>query len=627
MKQKISSLLYSLVKNEKLWLSIFALMGVYGFLYLLRIAGVDKASFSGLGLPALIAIYVLLDQTKEKLLKLTDVKQRKRRIRYAAIVSYILSLTMIMGYQLQNSGSMDYGVKGKGLILLRALFLCFTFFPFGNMLIYGIEKIASAEASVKKKHVWKNKAVMGVCAAVIFACLIPVWLAYYPIIMSYDFHRQVNEAAKGFIWFNPYQPLLHTLIIWCFLQLGFLVGDLQAGMAGMALLQILLYSLVTAWACAKLYEITKAKWAVVAATLYFGVFPLNSVMVVCTTKDVLFSILFLLFCLLLIERFFFSRGRKQYILDALLVLEGCVMIQFRNNCLYAVAVFGVVWLIFAPKREKLRVLLVAMLLVAGGKGMSVGIRAALGTHLLEPRLEMYSVPIQQFARVGNRYGEALDPKISSLLSVYMPEEFWEYYNPPISDTVKGGLGQIYADIWEGHELELLRDWGTIGLSYPNEYIDAFLELTRGYWFLDDRSYAECLGWGVEGRMGIIYTYNSSEIAGIGPIEHVSKFPWLEAQLEKIVSGNAFYNWPVVSLLFKAAFYFWGLFVVFGGFLYLRKKKHALICAFPVLYMLTMLLGPVVQIRYLFPIMVLLPVLIALINWNKDTDAESKVGGD
>lgn len=620
--RRVVDSLRAIGKNEKLLLAIPAFLGAYGFLYLLRLAGVDKASFSGLGLPALIAIYVLLERTRENLLKLTDVKQRKRRIRYAAILSYTLSLTMIMGYQLQNGGSMDYGVKGKGLILLRALFLCFTFFPFGNMLIYGIEKIASADASVKEGRVWKNKAVFGVCAAVIFACLIPVWLAYYPIIMSYDFHRQINEAAKGFIWFFPYQPLIHTWIIWCFLQLGFLVGDLQIGMAGMALLQMLLYSLVTAWACVKLYEIAKVKWAVVAAMLYFGVFPLNSVMVVCTTKDVLFSILFLLFCLLLIERFFFCSGRKQYIIDALLVLEGCVMIQFRNNCLYAVAVFGVVWLIFAPKREKLRVLLLAVLLTAGGKGMSVGIKAALGTQIPEAEVEMYSVPIQQFARVGNRYGEALEPEISRLLSIYMPERLWDAYNPPISDTVKGGMGSAYQETWKGHEMELLHDWVTIGLSYPNEYIDAFLELTRGYWFLDDRSYAECLGWGVEGRMGIIYTYNSSEIEEIGPIEHVSKFPWLEEQLEKIVSGNAFYDWPVVSLLFKAAFYFWGLFVVFGGFLYLRKNQQALICAFPVLYMLTMLLGPVVQIRYLFPIMILLPVLTALLGLR--SDAVSKV---
>ena len=111
------------------------------------------------------------------------------------------------------------------------------------------------------------------------------------------------------------------------------------------------------------------------------------------SKDVLFTILFLVFVLLLAERFFFSGGRKQWILDLLLLLEGCVMIQFRNNCIYAVAVFGVFWFIFAARREKLRVLLLCVLLVAGGRGMAAGIRAALGTELESPKVEMFSVQI------------------------------------------------------------------------------------------------------------------------------------------------------------------------------------------------------------------------------------------
>lgn len=617
MKQDIKGLLIQVKENTKLWQFVLAAAGTYGCLCLLGTAGVEIALFSALGLPILITVYLLLARASDRLTKITDLRQRRRRMRYAAIVSFVFSLTMLMGYRLQLNGALEYGVKGKGVLLVRALCLSIAFFPFGNLLFSGFEKLGAVRPSTCKKP-WKNGAVFGICAAVIFVCLIPVWLAYYPIIMSYDFHRQVNDAARGFIWFNPYQPLAHTWIIWCFLQLGFLLGDLSAGFAGMALLQMALYSLVTAYACVFLYRVTKSKWAVVITALFFGLFPLNAVMVICTTKDVIFSVLFLLFCLLLAERFFFSIGRKRYLLDALLVLEGCVMVQFRNNCLYAAAVFALVWLIFAPKREKLQVLLVAVLLVGSGRGLYLGIKAALGTEISEAKIEMYSVPLQQFARVGSRYGRDLEHEIWLKLVTYMPEDVWPDYNPPIADTVKGQMGTVFHNAWAGNEWHLLQDWFAIGLNYPNEYIDAFLELTRGYWFLEDRSYAECLGWGVEGRMGILYTYNSSAIDELGEIEHVSKFPWLEEQLEKVVSGNAFYDWPIVSLLFKSAFYFWGLFLEFGAYLYLKKKRQALFAAFPVLYMMTMLLGPVVQIRYLFPIMVTLPVLTGLLALPGDT---------
>jgi len=42
-----------------------------------------------------------------------------------------------------------------------------------------------------------------------------------------------------------------------------------------------------------------------------------------------------------------------------------------------------------------------------------------------------------------------------------------------------------------------------------------------------------------------------------------------------------------------------------------------------LYMATMLLGPVVQIRYVFPIIVILPVLIALVLWRENEEDRQK----
>ena len=601
------------IKEKRMWVYLLmACMGTYGVFYLGALVEIDHASYSVLGVLTLVVVFWLLVKTGKDIAALPDKRQRRRRCCYAGLICFLFSLSMIMGYQLQMNGMTDCGVKGKGLILLRSVCLAIAFFPVWNLFFRMVERWDAASGKpIPTGKGWKPGVVFCISAAVIFVCLIPVWQAYYPIIMSYDFHRQVNEAAKGFAWFWPYQPIAHTWVIWVFLQLGKRLGDLEAGMAGMALLHMAVHALVAAYAASFIYRITRKKWTVVALVLFFGVFPLNTVMVVCTTKDVLFSELFLLFVLLLAECFFFSQGKKRLILEAVLLVEGCLMIQFRNNAIYAVAVFGICWVIAAPKKEKLRAFLLSLLLVLGGRGTDAAIQAALGIDKEPPKIEMYSVPIQQFARVGYYQAQTMDEEVRQMLAECIRPEYWGDYNAPISDSVKGSGGVIFPMEGKGHWKEFFNKWVTIGMRYPNDFVDAFLELTRGYWFWDDRSFAECLGYGVEERMGILYTYTSSEIEGVGEIEHVSRLPWLEEQLEKVVSGNVFYNWPVISVLFKCAFYFWGLCLMFVIDLFCRRRKQALLCAFPLLYMGTLLLGPVVCIRYIFPVMLTLPVLAAL----------------
>lgn len=602
-----------LSQNKILMLGLPAFLGTYGICYLLELAGAGPFSFSVMSMLLFPVIYWMLAYTVKDLVSL-ERKQRRRRCWYAGIVCFLFAVSMIMGYQLQIHGITEGGWKGKGLILLRACCVAVAIFPLGNVLFQRLEALGNGKTGIQNsQRKWKPGAVFGGSAAVIFICLIPVWLAYYPIIMSYDFHRQVNEAAKGFSWFWPYQPIAHTWIIWVFLQLGYLLDSLENGMAGMALLQMAVYSITAAYATTFVYRIGKKKWMVIADVLFFGIFPLNSVMVLCTTKDVLFSILFLLFMLLLAERFFFRQGKERFKWDILILLVGCIMMQFRNNAIYAVAVFGILWVAGAARKEKLEVFLLCVLLIVGGRGTAAAIKAAIGTQMPGAKIEMYSVPIQQFARVGYFHSHDLDEETRQLLNQYINEKNWASYNPPLADTVKGIVGvTTFPATWDGHLGQLASDWLKLGLRFPNEYIDAFLELTRGYWFMDDRSYAECLGYGVEERMGIIYTYTSSEIEEVGEIKHESKFPWLEKQLEKIVSGNCFYKWPVISVLFKAAFYAWGLLVLVLGFLFRGQKKQALLCLFPAIYLATMLLGPMVCMRYIFPIMLTLPVLAILL---------------
>ena len=358
---------------------ILSFLGTYGVCYLLELTGSTYPDYSVLSLFFIVAIYILL--------KRIDRNQPRRHFLYAALVSFLFALILILGYQLDRFGMTESGVKGKGLILLRAVCLSIAVFPFGDMLFHAIRKIPLE--TEKEERSWKRGAVFSVSFVVIFLLWIPVWMAYYPIIMSYDFHRQVNEAYKGWIWFYSYQPLIHTWLIWFFLQVGGALGSNEVGMGLFSLFQMMIVSAAMAYACTVIYRLTKKKWTVVLTILFYGICPFCSISMMIGTKDAIFSALFLTFMVLFIERCFYYEGRK-WVMEIPMVITAEIMMMFRYNALYAMAAFGIFSLIFARGKEKLRIFLLCAIMVVGGKAAQEGIQYGLGTTLRGSDVEKYS---------------------------------------------------------------------------------------------------------------------------------------------------------------------------------------------------------------------------------------------
>ncbi len=606
-----------MIKNTML--VIEALLGVYGINYLYSLVSGTALSNSVFSVMVFAMILASLFYAEKSLEKITDKKDKKRRICYSIGLAFLFSLMMVFGYQLRAYGMTECGVRGKGLILIRSLCIAFAVFPFSNFFFVILEKVKNKSfEDVEQKKFWKGKHIFFVSWILIFVSWIPVFLAYYPAVMGFDFHRQSQEAMKGFIWFNSHHPLIHTWLIWLFLHVGEAVGSYEVGMACYSIFQMLVLASALAYSCAMIYRIAKKKWPLVVSIIFYGFFPYNSILAVGVTKDVLFSALLLVFVLLLMERTFFCQGRKKLIIDILLVLEGILMILFRNNALYAVLLFGIIFVICAEKKEKVRVLVMCLLLVIGGKLAFEGMQLVIGTEGRGSDSEKYSVLIQQFARVGYYHGEDMPKEDKELLNKYVSEEYWKKYYPPLADSVKIFVAiDNYSENWKGQMPEVLGSWIKLGLKYPNEYIDAFLCLTSGYWFLDDVSYAEVFGYGIDGRMGALPTFNSTESDVLDGIEHISKMPKLEAALEEITSANSYYNWPVLSNFFKTSFYCWVLLLIFIGLLYIKEKKKCLMTILPLTYLLTMFLGPVVQVRYVFAIIILVPMFLVMLVYQKE----------
>lgn len=357
--------------------------------------------------------------------------------------------------------------------------------------------------------------------------------------------------------------------------------------------------------------------------LFFAVFPANSVLALSTTKDVLFAALVLIYTLWLYRamcnrtpgdvrdaayRQGEKAGRKE---TAACVFWAVLMLLFRNNAVYAFAASAPIIYIGLGERGRnagsgrltrkryLRMTLITFVLYGV---CAFSLKAATHAQNGSPR-EMLSVPLQQMARTRVKAEEEIDLSLRQELEKYIPSE-WVFaaYNPHLADPVKS-RAVIHDD-----PAGLIRTWIKLGIAHPAIYIDAFLDNSLGLWYLWDTSHAQIYGIGTESGFGYLSTDNRVMPAGF-EVEKHSLLPGLRVFMERIVSDNAYSKMPVVRLLFAPALYWWLFYLYIVAALYRKRYREILPVVFLAAYCLTLLLSPTVLVRYIYPLMVTIPVIL------------------
>ena len=458
--------------------------------------------------------------------------------------------------------------------------------------------------NAKKPHPWQ---VWLFSTAVILMCWLPVFLAYYPSVFAYDAEGQLYQVLAHD--YSTHHPLLHTLFLGAFFRLGdVLPGSYPAGMALHSIVQMLLMAVVFGYTLARL-TVKKVPGALrILLLMFYALFPTNSVLALSTTKDVLFSALVLLTTLSVYEMADASGSglaRKDWLLYTLWTV---LLLLFRNNALYALLV-TIPAVCLLPGRKKAqcstsrrRYLAFTVLALVLSVVCSMALKTALHARNGSPR-EMLSIPLQQMARTRVKAEETLSDDMRHELDQYLPAE-WVFaaYNPYLADPVKNRA------VIHDNPAGLIRTWVRLGLEHPQIYIDAFLDTSVGYWFLEDRTHAQIYGLGTESGFGYLSTDTRAMPAGF-EIPQQSLLPGLRARMERIVSDNCYQNIPVVRILFAPAFYWWLLCLYMAVAIYRRNYLLLLPAVFPVCYYLTLLLSPAVLVRYMYPFIVTAPVLL------------------
>ena len=591
--------------KNKIGISVlFSIPAFIGLCKLLIDAGF-RSVFTWTGFSVFILLLIVFAELGIVQLITGDGKDSGKILRYSFIYGLLFGIATDAGYQFQTGLMTAPGIRGKLIIVITGAMLSFLMLPLTYRIfrfVAGLYKTKIVEAPDQKKLV---KAFF-ISWAVLQICWLPAFLAYYPAIMSYDFNRQFGEAVKGYSWFYEYQPLAHTFLIRMFYLLGDKLGSLQTGMAVFAFLQSLSISASISACLVYVYK----KTGKVPAFLHLAAFaflPFNPVLAVSMTKDILFTAFFVLLLLVVLN----MEEEKRTCMILPFVILGILNILFRSNAPYAL-LFLVPAFLIAEKNLKKKILmaLVSFVMVISGIGCKNLIRNTMDA-IPGSEIEMYSVPIVQMVRVIKYQNDNLTDTEREILSKYIPDTCWGEYVPSIADGPKFTIAMYNSGVWENDKMTLIKDYLKIGKSYWNDYLDAWIGLTIGYWFIDDRSHAEMLGFGDDTGHGLLFTFNASfnDLYPDG-IESHSYLPGVYRMYSHIVNGNAYYDWPVVSQLMKPAFYFWIFMLVIFACIFKRNKKSILILAYPVMYFMTMLLGPCVNFRYMYPFIVIMPVLVA-----------------
>jgi len=521
------------------------------------------------------------------------IKLSKRRFIFL-LCGFLFGVFYILGTRLMTDGSISYRSVFLLLCVLVFTYIMTAFVILTEQFLLPLFHSLLVKSSFPRLDKIVSMLSFPVLWLIIFLCWVPILLACYPGIFSYDAIYQCSQVTDT-LQLNTHHPIIHTLMLGGLVQLGRTVfGNANTGMLLYSLLQMLINSCIFAYVLTFLKKRKVPSSILLLCLCFFALMPFNGLFSICATKDSIFAALFVLFMTCFIELVIDSSSFfRTWKYPAGFIASVFLLLTFRNNMLYAFILCIPFLLILYRKYWKKNLIMLAapIILLQLYQGI---LYPALSVTPGNSR-EAYSVIIQQFGCVYNDC--ELDTEEKNMLLAIMDDASWTKYEPNKSDVLKN---EFRTEVFEENLIDYMKLWIKLGVKHPSQYLNAFFHLTYGYWYPNDvlpdtttyRKYIE------------IYTG--------ADITFESKFPWLLEKLEAFGMESSYQFLPGLSMLFSPGFYIWILLFLSAHSIYHKKKRFFIIMLPPAALFLTLLLGPVALLRYLYPIILCVPVICSMI---------------
>lgn len=491
---------------------------------------------------------------------------------------------------------------------------------FGEWIV-GKKVLAKFDAWFGKRFPWTQKAFspskgfLYSFLVIMLGFLIP-FATYYPAIMAYDVIPQLDQIRIS--GYTTHHPLIHTLMLSMSLKLGeilpFVSNADRAGLAIYSLLQMTVVSSCFSYVYTFFRRKGVNRYFCYFFVLCVAFYPTHGLLAVSITKDTIYAVLVMVFAVFVWEAVTWRKtGSPAKGWFAVYTALTVLLLLFRNNSIYAWVLYVIVTLFwFRSKGSPQNPVFRKKLCIAHGAAFVLYL--LINTLLIQVSgatsdtyaREMLSVPAQQIARVAAYHEEELTAQDLENLSVIWNQGELPEYVPAIADRSKRDI------VGEKEVLKtLLQEWVSLGCRYPGEYGKAFLLKNKGMWYLEDTSYLNDVYSYAKGYLQLSYPSDQQvymEALVPGYVRH-QKLQFLQSVYRYFAAVDEVWRYvPPLALLMQPAFYCWALLYYCLCCIGLKKSAYLIPAVYVIALVGTLLLGPCVLTRYLYPVMLSVTVL-------------------
>lgn len=578
------------IKNKMVNNILFSVLGTIGIIKLFEITTTANLSNNLVNL----IIFILLFN----IYKIIDQHQKSERI-FSYCFSIFLSLILVIGAQLDVHGEIFWTLG----TLIKIICLHFAIVP---IIMYSTSYLKKINIKENLNYTRKLKLLTF---SIIFLFNFLVFLALYPGIYGYDAGFQILQVLDSNVQLTSHFSLFFSFIIALCINLGkLLFNNYQIGFAIYTLLQMIFMTYVATRISLYVCKKTHNKLLFILCLIFYSLFPLYTAMVMSTAQDVIFSGLFALVILNLIELVNdddYYKNKLNFLKLIILIFLLCIA---RNNGYYA-TIATIPFILLFKKNKKFLTILIFITPLILYKIYTGPIYNLINVQNESSIREISSIPSQQLARVYNYNYAVLDKKDLKLYNKFYTnlDDFKNYkFRQSIADPIKNVLNVDETDKNKGKYLSF---WMRVGIKDIENYTEALLLNNLGVWYPnkeynDTRMYHPY----IEYNMLDAKKWNKNYIE----IKRNSKFPIYEKVLNIIIEKNKWKKIPIISSFFEMGTYFLIFIYTIGICIVRKQKKYFIPLACIAGLYATVLAAPVALFRYCFPIVILMPVLATII---------------
>ncbi len=522
---------------------------------------------------------------------------------------YALMLLLCKSYYTYNSWQMVFShYAAFGLSLLKAAGMTVVF-------VYLFSLIQEISLPAEEEYSFSTFSVLKRMLLILLLWL-PYMIIMIPGCMNPDTTDQVAQVLGNakYCWtaqrinliseevlLNNHHPVFHTMLIGVFVKLGEMIGSYLIAFTIFGFLQSTLLAFTLSFQCEVIKCRTSSRKFLLICTLFCALNPIFPLYGVTLMKDIPFAIV-LWWCM---WKFYRMMSDPKAISISDCIVLGILLVFWmltRNNSFYILLVLFPFTLIFLRK-HKAALLKTGVTMLLALLFFKAGIQGAIFSAMQisnSSSQEMYSVPFVQTARVlAEHPDEITEEEKDILLHIFTTkkgdvQEIAERYlsQPAKADRVKERFSKETGPEYMGQYRRLWLKWLT---KYPSDYIQAFLNLNYP-WFTVDSPHDNRFYNGI----------TDETIAEMLPdMKNLFVMP------RRIL--GAFIIWlakiPVLGWLVEFSFYTWAVLHLLIVMIIKKRKAEILTMGMVLVNYMICFVGPVAYMRYAFPTLCVLPMLL------------------